>query len=450
MLVVKRQHPNELQNSNLIQKQRCLKQVAMTLKEIVFFFEKNDTVFIVMRRKKTREKHYSKAFAITSEVNIRYMYNHVINSAELLSFRRVNEEVREELLNLFKDDRSINPDYDYTTKLFQEYRKATLRSCNGESMFERLAEVIKNYNDSDQGKVILQAYDARIGKAFILYIVTNLMSRVHEKVPQAGKLYYVNASASFEPLNTLITLLYTSCAVGALPFRLFIMLDELEVTLERAMIQVWREMPWSYVTKRDLPFIKEDRASIMVKMKKIIYAASSVEMDTCYYEFKQEFYHTYPQLQKHFELLWKRQNFWALSYHIGLPIRGNNTNNYVERSFGILKDIVFARTQVIYVLRNGSYVPVRNKLIQMKFKRQMISGVLCKHQGAVSVKFGISTFNYIPSLTLDDHILYTYIALGYVAKDRSFYASLHARPTSQNQILHAKIGTLDNNLIIDW
>jgi hypothetical protein len=105
------------------------------------------------------------------------MYNHVINSAESLSFRPVNEEVHEELLNLFKDDhssssalyvyqdelhlkandkqelielfadRSINPDYDYTAKLFQKYRKVMLGSHNGESIFERLAEVIKNYND---------------------------------------------------------------------------------------------------------------------------------------------------------------------------------------------------------------------------------------------------------------------------------------------------------------
>jgi hypothetical protein len=41
-----------------------------------------------------------------------------------------------------------------------------------------------------------------------------------------------------------------------------------------------------------------------------------------------------------------------------------------------------------------------------------ISGTPCKHQRAVSVKFGISTFNYIPSLTPDDRMLYTYIALG--------------------------------------
>ena len=102
-------------------------------------------------------------------------------------------------------------------------------------MFERLAEVVKNYNDSDQGKAILQAYDARIGKAFILCIVTNLMSRVHKKVSQAGELCYIDASASFEPLNTSITLLYTSCTVRALSLGLFITSDELEVTLERAV-----------------------------------------------------------------------------------------------------------------------------------------------------------------------------------------------------------------------
>ena len=66
----------------------------------------------------------------------------------------------------------------------------------------------------------------------------------------------------------------------------------------------WR---WLHDVKHHIR--KEDCTSIMAKMKKIIYAASSVEMDICYYEFKQEFYHTYPQLQKHFELLWKCQNF---------------------------------------------------------------------------------------------------------------------------------------------
>ncbi len=82
----------------------------------------------------------------------------------------------------------------------------------------------------------------------------------------------------------------------------------------------------------------------MEKMKKILYSLSGSEMDMHYNEFKQKFYN-YDLLQKHFELLWNRRQFWALSFRVGLPIRGNNTNNYIERSFGILKDIIFARIQ---------------------------------------------------------------------------------------------------------
>ena len=45
----------------------------------------------------------------------------------------------------------------------------------------------------------------------------------------------MDASASFEALNTSITLLYTSCAVGALPLGLLITSDESEVTLEKGV-----------------------------------------------------------------------------------------------------------------------------------------------------------------------------------------------------------------------
>jgi hypothetical protein len=41
-----------------------------------------------------------------------------------------------------------------------------------------------------------------------------------------------------------------------------------------------------------------------------------------------------------------------------------------------------------------------------------VNGAPCKHQGAVSVKFHISTFNFLPSLSSNDRMLYAYIALG--------------------------------------
>jgi len=158
-----------------------------------------------------------------------------------------------------------------------------------------------------------------------------------------------------------------------------------------------------------------------------------------------------------------------------LPTRGNNTNNYVERSFGILKDIIFARTQAFnsvqvfqfvttnmerfyewrlldfankhpchlqiakrflcpgWEMVNGNGIQktdVENEYLVPSTKQNHnlfyiinseletcscpvgISDAPCKHQGAVSMKFHISMFNFISSLMPEDRITYTYIALG--------------------------------------
>jgi len=61
---------------------------------------------------------------------------------------------------------------------------------------------------------------------------------VYEKVSQTCELCYIDALILFKPLNTSITLLYTSCAIEALPLGLFIISDELEITLEKTVINL--------------------------------------------------------------------------------------------------------------------------------------------------------------------------------------------------------------------
>src|SRR6266498_922554 len=146
----------------------------------------------------------------------------------------LNMADEQELLVLLAD-RATNPDYEYIFNLFRQYHKTALGDRNGSLMFKRLVNVVNEYNNSGKGKAVLQEYDSSTGKAFILCVITGLMSRVHKKILQSGEICYMDASASFEPLNTSITLLYTSCAVGALPLGLFITSDELEVTLEKAI-----------------------------------------------------------------------------------------------------------------------------------------------------------------------------------------------------------------------
>ncbi|CAG8803904.1 37834_t:CDS:2 [Gigaspora margarita] len=60
---------------------------------------------------------------------------------------------------------------------------------------------------------------------------------------EVWEICYVDASASFEPLNTSITLFYTSCIAGALPFGLIIISDELEITLEKEMTMLKSFLP---------------------------------------------------------------------------------------------------------------------------------------------------------------------------------------------------------------
>ncbi|CAB5353787.1 unnamed protein product [Rhizophagus irregularis] len=148
----------------------------------------------------------------------------------------------------------------------------------------------------------------------------------------------MDASAAFDPLNTSITLLYSICAVGALPLGVLSTSDELEITLEKALNLLktilpshafygrgaevgpivfltddssaernslelcwpqgirllctfhvlWAFWRWLHDSKHHIK--KEDRAPIMEKMKKILYSTSGPEMDVHYNEFKQKFY----------------------------------------------------------------------------------------------------------------------------------------------------------------
>ena len=100
-------------------------------------------------------------------------------------------------------------------------------------------------------------------------------------------------------------------------------------------------------------------------------------MDAHFDDFKNSYY-DYPLLRKHFEHLCQ---FWALSFRVELLTRGNNTNNYVERSFGILKDIIFARTQAYNLVQVFQFVVTNME----EFYERRLLGIAHKHPGHLRV-----------------------------------------------------------------
>ena len=247
---------------------------------------------------------------------------------------------------------------------------------------------------------------------------------------------------------------------------------------------------------------------VISDFKKILYGNSEDIMNSEYQKFQLQWYDKYPKLKRHCLILWERREFWAVSFRDGILTRGNHTNNYVERSFGIIKDIIFSRVKAynpvqIYFFIIGNmkrfyerkllaiannqlnniskrfFCPGwesvdQNKIVStgiehMYYVQSTVkldtfyivdsnigictcpkgnAGGPCKHQAAVAIKFHQSSINYIPSLSLDDRMCYTYIAQGICVMDKSFYVKFHAKVKTKNSSKNStSTSLLENNNI---
>ncbi|CAB5379773.1 unnamed protein product [Rhizophagus irregularis] len=349
--------------------------------------------------------------------------------------------------------------------------KDLLSDRNSSAIFKHLAEVVNDYNNSGKGRAILQKYDSRSEKAFILYVVTGLMSRVHEIILQS---------------------------IRVLPLGLFITSDELEITLEKALNLLKSILPqhayygcgaqlglkifltddlsaernvlelcwpksirllctfhvlqafWRWLHNSKHYINKADREPIMQKIKEILYTPSDLKMHKYYCEFKQRFYCQYPQLHKHFELMWERRSIWALSFRFELYIRGNNTNNYIERSFGIIKDIVFARIQAYNCIQVFQFI---TQNMEMFYSLQLLNFAhRCPGYLRIAKRFLYPGWDTVNMDSIKKHSIENeFFVESYAAEDSSFYALLHAEFISQDREgLQMETTMPNSNLTIEY
>ena len=88
---------------------------------------------------------------------------------------------------------------------------------------------------------------------------------------------------------------------------------------------------------------------IMMKFKRIVYAESEAEADEEFEELVGNTEEQYPNLGKYLEALYDIRQRWWVCYRKTLIVRGNNTNNYVESQFLVIKDGVLNRTKEVRI-----------------------------------------------------------------------------------------------------
>ena len=86
---------------------------------------------------------------------------------------------------------------------------------------------------------------------------------------------------------------------------------------------------------------------MMMKFRKIVYAENETEMEEAYEEILESYGNKYPKWRSYLENVFEIRQRWCFCYRKSLPLRGNNTNNYVEAQFLVLKDNILNRTKEV-------------------------------------------------------------------------------------------------------
>ena len=144
--------------------------------------------------------------------------------------------------------------------------------------------------------------------------------------------------------------------------------------------QIWR---WLYDKNHSINLA--DRPHMILLVKCVMYALNEDDMIAKYDNLcNDSCVQKYPNFMKYFENLYEDRESWALAYRNDLPLRGNNTNNFCESQFLVLKDEMLNRQKEVNV------VGLIDKFVDdfdMHYKNKLLSVASGKFEGNYSQRF---------------------------------------------------------------
>ncbi len=150
---------------------------------------------------------------------------------------------------------------------------------------------------------------------------------------------------------------------------------------------IWR---WLLEKKNDIS--QPDRRILLCKIKEMIYATSNEELDNIYKELiTSPAYERNENFEPYFENnVWSNRIDWCVLYRKELPLRGNNTSNYVEAQFRVMKDEVCNR------VRSFNFIELLGKvtsILEGHYRDKLLSVANSSSDGIFSPKFHLKSCN---------------------------------------------------------
>ena len=342
----------------------------------------------------------------------------------------------EEYTEIMHADRSINPSAQDVYYLFRKWREERYGKESGQEMFEKLENIVKEYNDkyqTDGGHAFLQQYvSGEVSQPLVLAVCTPLMARAHQIIQQSGELVYCDSTSSLDRFNCPLFTLSTSCSAGGIPLAVVITSGETEATItealtfmkavlpatafygrkelgpelcitddcaaERAALKaVWPNTTyllcifhylqcwWSWLMESKQRIPKSERQPIFNLVRKLVYVKSEGSLNAWYDTIMESVYATqYPHLADRLRQFWERRSEWALSYRVREVTRGNHTNNYAEGDIRILKEIIFDRVKAYNLIQMFEFLTTT---MEQYFCNRLLDVAHSRYRPGIAVKY---------------------------------------------------------------
>lgn len=297
---------------------------------------------------------------------------------------------------------------------------------------------------------------------FVMLILTPIMKRAHEQ-EFSKEICFVDSSGSCDQMSTVITFIIGVSKVGGIPLACLLHTSQTEdnyrlifqilkqhtphgfggngepkifmtddSSAERNALKniypqatlllctfhicqaVWR---WLWDSKNQIN--KDKRRKLMTDFRYIIFAQTEEECE--------EYYHTlissceYGNFVNYIKCLWLRRAEWCHWYRKLLSTRGHNTNNFVESSIRIVKDIILERCKAFNAVALLDFIA---SILDNYHKRRLISYASNRHSkndlhylklkklgSNLIVKEG-DDGTYLVSSSTDPNLFYTVIVEG--------------------------------------
>lgn len=300
---------------------------------------------------------------------------------------------------------AVNPTERQIKYIYDKWRFSEYGGRDKESIVEIITAKQKYYEELGV-QVLVRS------KPLLIVVITPIMKRIFLE-DFNNEIVFIDSSGSCDQTSTCVTFIFTANKIGAMPLACVLHTEQTEANYTLAFSAVKEALEsnnkifepkivmtddsfaernalkavfptsrlllcifhicqafWRWLWQREHKVEKNDRKIIMQSFRDILFSMTPEEAEenaTVFFSNEKVINNKY--VNEYTTKLWMRKSEWCLAYRKEIITRGNNTNNYIEASIRIFKDIVLQRCKAFNACALVEFI---SHILENYYKRRLL------------------------------------------------------------------------------